>query len=214
MQKRSELFFNLIRLPLDFIAVLGGFVLAYIIRVQLEGRPVPYPSGGVVFIKFFLLIIPVWILIFALSGLYGQTGQKGRLEEIGKIFTAVSGGTMFLVLLDFLSTEPIFPAKAIIIYGYGLSFLLVALERTVLRSLQRWLYRYGIGSRRTIIAGSGSIAQQLAKDMGKAGGHRLVAIVDAHPEAQKRIKYVPVYKTIAEAVAKVGEIDEIIQADS
>lgn len=214
MQKRSELFFNLIRLPLDFVAVLGGFVLAYIIRVQLEGRPVPYPSGGVVFVKFFLLIIPVWILIFALSGLYGQTGQKGRLEEIGKIFTAVSGGTMFLVLLDFVSNEPIFPAKAIIIYGYGLSFLLVVLERTVLRSLQRWLYRYGIGSRRTIIAGSGSIAQQLSKEMGKAGGHRLVAIVDAHPEAQKRIKYVPVYKTIAEAVAKVGEIDEIIQADS
>jgi exopolysaccharide biosynthesis polyprenyl glycosylphosphotransferase len=214
MQKRSELFFNLIRLPLDFIAVLGGFVIAYIIRVQLEGRPVPYPTGGMVYVQFFLLIIPVWILIFALSGLYGQTGQKGRLEEIGKIFTAVSGGTMFLVLMDFLSVDPIFPAKAIIIYGYGLSFLFVVLERTILRTIQRWLYRFGIGSRRTIIAGSGSIAQQLAEDMAHHGGHRLVAIVDAHPQAQKRIKYVPVYKTIAEAVAKVGEIDEIIQADS
>lgn len=214
MQKRSELFFNLIRLPLDFLAVLGGFVVAYIIRVQLEGRPVPYPSGGMVFVQFFLLVIPVWILIFALSGLYGQTGQKGRLEEIGKIFTAVSGGTMFLVLLDFLSTEPIFPAKAIIIYGYGLSFLFVVLERTVLRTIQRWLYRYGIGSRRTIIAGTGSIAQQLAEDMAKAGGHRLVAVVDAHPQGQKRMKYVPVYSSIAAAVAKVGEIDEIIQADS
>jgi len=214
MQKRSELFFNLIRLPLDFLAVVGGFVLAYIIRVQLEGRAVPYPSGAAIYLQLILLVVPVWIFIFALSGLYGQTGQKGRLEEIGKIFAAVSGGTMFLVLLDFLSVQPIFPAKAIIIYGYGLSFLFLVLERTVLRSIQRWLYRYGIGSRRTIIAGSGSIAQQLAEDMARNGGHRLVAIVDAHADAQKRIKYVPVYKTIAEAVAKVGEIDEIIQADS
>jgi exopolysaccharide biosynthesis polyprenyl glycosylphosphotransferase len=215
MQKRSELFFNLIRLPLDFLAVLSGFVVAYLIRVQLEGRPVPYPTGGRVFLQFFLLVIPVWILIFAVTGLYGQTGQKARLAEVGKIFTAVSGGTMFLVLLDFLSTEPIFPAKAIIIYGYGLSFLFVVLERTILRSIQRWLYRFGIGSRRTIIAGTGAIAQQLAQDMAKAkGGYRLVAVVDAHPQGQKRMKYVPVYKTIAEAVAKVGEIDEIIQADS
>jgi len=214
MQKRSELFFNLIRLPLDFLAVVGGFVLAYIIRVQLEGRAVPYPSGAAIYLQLILLVVPVWIFIFALSGLYGQTGQKGRLEEIGKIFAAVSGGTMFLVLLDFLSVQPIFPAKAIIIYGYGLSFLFLVLERTVLRSIQRWLYRYGIGSRRTIIAGSGSIAQQLAEDMARNGGHCLVAIVDAHADAQKRIKYVPVYKTIAEAVAKVGEIDEIIQADS
>lgn len=216
MQKRSELFFNLIRLPLDFLAVLSGFVVAYIIRVQVEGRPVPYPSeGGMIFVQFFLLVIPVWILIFAVTGLYGQTGQKARLAEIGKIFTAVSGGTMFLVLLDFLSRQPIFPAKAIIIYGYGLSFLFVVFERTVLRTIQRRLYRYGIGSRRTVIAGTGSIAQQLADDMAKRGsGNRLVAVVDAHPEGQKRMKYVPVYKTIAEAVAKVGDIDEIIQADS
>lgn len=215
MQKRSELFFNLIRLPLDFIAVLSGFVLAYVVRVQLEGRPVPYPSGGMVFVKFFLLVIPVWILIFALTGLYGQTGQKARLAEIGKIFTAVSGGTMFLVLMDFLSTTPIFPAKAIIIYGYGLSFLFVVLERTILRTIQRWLYRFGIGSRRTIIAGSGTISQQLAQDMAVTRtGYRLVAVVDAHPEGQKRMKFVPVYHSIAAAVAKVGEIDEIIQADS
>lgn len=215
MQKRSELFFNLIRLPLDFLAVLSGFVLAYVIRVQLEGRPVPYPSGGMIFVKFFLLVIPVWILIFALTGLYAQTGQKARLAEIGKIFTAVSGGTMFLVLVDFLSTKPIFPAKAIIIYGYGLSFLLVVLERTILRTIQRWLYRFGIGSRRTIIAGTGMISQQLAADMANTKtGYRLVAVVDAHPQGQKRIKFVPVYKTIADAVSRVGEIDEIIQADS
>lgn len=215
MQKRSELFFNLIRLPLDFLAVLSGFVLAYIIRVQIDGRPVPYPSGGKVFLQFFLLVIPVWILIFAVTGLYGQTGQKARLAEIGKIFTAVSGGTMFLVLLDFLSKQPIFPAKAIIIYGYGLSFLFVVLERTVLRTIQRWLYRFGIGSRRTIIAGTGTISKQLADDIAQAKtGYKLVAVVDAHPEGQKRMKYVPVYKTIAEAVSKVGDIDEIIQADS
>ena len=42
----------------------------------------------------------------------------------------------------------------------------------------------------------------------------MVAVVDAHPQAQKRIKYVPVYHSIAEAVHKVGDIDEIIQADS
>jgi hypothetical protein len=35
MRKRSELFFSVILVPLDFLALLAAFVAAYIIRVKI-----------------------------------------------------------------------------------------------------------------------------------------------------------------------------------
>lgn len=217
MQKRSELIFNLILLPIDFLAVIAAFVLSYYIRVRLEGRPVAEPLGIVLFIKIFLLIIPVWILIFALSGLYSQSGRRSRWAELGKIFVAVSGGTMFLILVDFVSKQPIFPAKAIPIYGYGLSFAFVAIGRQIVRTVQRSLFGFGIGIYRVLLVGSGNIARRLVPDLHrtKRSGYRLVGVIDSAPGAAKRLGgQVQVFKSFKEALNSVGEVDEILQADS
>ena len=163
MQKRSELFFNLILLPIDFLAVVAAFVLAYAYRVKVIARPIINPTGIVLFLKLFLLILPIWIFIFALTGLYSQSVFRSRLSELGKIFVAVSGGTMFFILVDFASRQPIFPAKSIPIYGYLLSFVLVALGREIVRAVQRSLFRVGVGVRRTLLIGSGELAMRLAR---------------------------------------------------
>src|SRR5215472_7542646 len=113
MRKRSELFFSVILVPLDFLALLAAFVAAYIIRVKLEHRPVAHPIAALQFLEIVVILLPVWILIFALSGLYSQSNLRGRLSEVGKIFVAVSGGVMFIILLDFLQPKSLFPSKAV-----------------------------------------------------------------------------------------------------
>jgi exopolysaccharide biosynthesis polyprenyl glycosylphosphotransferase len=216
MQKRSELFFNIILLPIDFLAVVGAFVIAYAIRVKIDGRPVPNPLGIVLFLKLFLLILPVWILIFALLGLYNQPVNRSRLTELGKIFVAVSGGTMFLILLDFFSRQPLFPAKAIAIYGYGLSFLFVALGRQVIRAVQLSLFSHNIGIHRVLLIGSGDIAQGLVESLIKTSktGYKILGVVDSAHNAQKRMEGLKVYPSFAEALKHIRSVDEIIQADS
>ncbi len=216
MQKRSELIFNLALLPIDFLAVLAAFVAAYAYRVKILTTPIVNPSGIELFLKVFLVIVPVWILIFALSGLYSQSVMRSRLSELGKIFVAVSGGTMFFILVDFASRKPIFPAKSIPIYGYILSFILVALGREVVRAIQRSLFGLGIGVQRTLLVGSGKLAQRLLGDLKntKRSGYDILASVDTAKNAEKRLKGLTVYATFDEALAKCGELDEIIQADS
>lgn len=216
MQKRSELFFNLILLPIDFLAVVAAFVLAYAYRVKIVAKVVPNNFGIVLFLKIFLLILPVWILIFALTGLYSQSVFRKRLSEWGKIFVAVSGGVMFLILVDFASKQPIFPAKAIPIYGYILSLFIVTFGREVVRALQRSLFNVGIGVQRTLLVGSGELAQRLLKDLQvtKNSGYKILGSVDSARNASKRLKGLAVYQNFSEALEQCGSLDQIIQADS
>jgi exopolysaccharide biosynthesis polyprenyl glycosylphosphotransferase len=218
MRKRSELFFSVILVPLDFLALLGAFVAAYVIRVKLEDKPVSHPIAAADFVHVLLILLPLWIIIFALSGLYVQSNLRGRLTELGKVFVAVSSGVMLSILLDFFQPQSLFPSKAVPIYAYGLGLVFVLVSRAIVRGLQRWLFQYGIGVHNTIIIGSGEIAQRLYPDLQQPfSGYRLLACVDTARGAAKRMKGVPVYSTIEEAVAentKYGQLDEIIQADS
>src|SRR5664279_1367775 len=145
MRKRSELFFSVILVPLDFLALLGAFVAAYVIRVKIEDKPVAHPIAALHFLEIALVLVPIWILIFALSGLYAQSSLRGRLQEVGKVFVAVSGGVMFSILLDFMQPVSLFPSKAVPIYAYGLGLVFVLFSRTVVRAIQRRLFRYGVG---------------------------------------------------------------------
>jgi exopolysaccharide biosynthesis polyprenyl glycosylphosphotransferase len=218
MRKRSELFFSVILVPLDFVALLGAFVVAYIIRVKLEGKPVVHPIPAAEFLQIVLILLPVWILVFALSGLYSQSNLRGRLTEVGKVFMAVSGGVMFSILLDFLQPRSLFPSKAVPIYAYGLGLIFVLTSRTVVRAVQRWLFNFGIGVHNALIIGSGEMAQRIVKDLSVPwSGYRLMGCVDSARGAAKRMSGLPVYATFAQArdtLAPKKALDEIIQADS
>jgi exopolysaccharide biosynthesis polyprenyl glycosylphosphotransferase len=217
MRKRSELFFSLILVPLDFVALTAAFVIAYTIRVKLEGRPVPHPVAAMTFLQIILILLPVWILIFALSGLYSQSNLRGRLDEMGKVFIAVSGGVMFTILLDFLQPNSLFPSKAVPIYAYGFGLLLVLTGRAVVRVLQRGLFNFGVGVHNTLIIGSGDLAQRIAADLHQmSSGYRVLGCVDTVKGAAKRMPGIPVYSSFEQARKKLSNVtlDEIIQADS
>lgn len=218
MRKKSELVFSLLLLPIDFVAILSAFIIAYAIRVKVDVRPVAHPLGLVFFLKIFLLIIPVWILIFAISGLYNQSALRGRLHEISRIFVAVSGGLMFMVVVDFLSKTPIFPSKAVPVYAYGLSLVTVTAGRIIVRAIQRTLFRAGIGTYKAVIVGSGLLAQQLADSLlnTAASGYEVVGVIDGARGAQGRMSPLRVDSSLKNLLNRLhgATVDEIIQADS
>jgi len=218
MRKRSELFFSVILVPVDFLALLSAFVAAYTIRVKLEGRPVAHPIPALEFLQIILVLLPAWILIFALSGLYAQSSVRGRLNEAGKVFVAVSGGVMLSILVDFFRPVSIFPSKAVPIYAYGMGLVFVMLARTIVRGVQRWCFRYGIGVHNALLIGSGEIAQRIYHDLvAPWSGYHVVACVDSARGADKRITGVPIYGSLEaslEGLKSQAPIDDILQADS
>ncbi|MBW4061376.1 sugar transferase [Candidatus Saccharibacteria bacterium] len=217
MRKRSELLFSLISVPVDVAALMTAFVTAYVLRVRIDNKPVAHPISGHDFVMIALVVMPFWILIFALSGLYNQTSLRGRLEEFGKVVVAVSGGVMFLILVDFASSQPIFPSKLVPIYTYIFGLVFVLVGRVALRMLQRYLFRYGIGVHQALLVGSGELAQRIALDLHPvASGYHLVGTIDRARGAAKRMQGVTVYDSLEQALAaSAGDrLDDIIQADS
>ncbi len=218
MRKRSELFFSLILIPIDFLAILSAFILAYTLRVKVDGRPPANPLGIEFFLPIFLLVIAVWILFFAINGLYNLSSQRGRVHELGRIFVAVSAGLMFMIVMDFVSPTPIFPSKAVPIYAYWFSLVMVVIGRQLVRWFQRRLFHSGIGTYKAVIIGSGVLAQQLALALRHtaSSGYEVIGVIDTAKGAQKRMKPLRVDISLTNLLNRLQgtPIDEFIQADS
>ena len=218
MRKRSELFFSFILVPLDFLALVAAFVTAFILRVKIDGRPVAHPISAMHFLEIALIVLPIWILIFSFTGLYNLSNLRGRLTEVGKVFAAVSGGVMVLILLDFFTSAQtqLFPSKSVPIYAYGFGLLYVLVARIMMRLIQRYLFRFGVGVHRVLLVGSGDLAVRMAADiMTPRSGFMLIGAMDKSRGAAKRLPGITVYKSLNEALPYIdGQVDQILQADS
>lgn len=178
MRKRSELVFNLLLVPLDAGMLLASWVLAFLIRVQYTAQPTVYQIPGHVYLAAFIALAPVSIAIFALAGLYNFDSTRSRWKEYSRVLIATSASTMTLIIIDFFTTDPLFPSKAVVIYGFVFASLSIIIVRFVLNTFQRWLFRYNIGRRQVVVVGKGAAADGLTYALQQHTGYNLVTTVD------------------------------------
>ncbi len=160
MRKRSELLMATLQIPVDYAMLVVSFVLAYLVR-EGSGKPFSIEVPGYTYLNFMILFLPLWLVVFAMVGLYRIRSDRGNWIDIGKIVAACSAGVMVLILVDFLATDAIFPAKIIPIYGFVFAIALVSLGRIVMTIVQKLLARQGIGVYRVLFIGSGQSAVEL-----------------------------------------------------
>lgn len=212
MKKRSELFFSLILVPIDYFAAIGGFVLAYLLRQHAE-KPIAYQIPTRQYAKFMLVLLPVWILFFALSGLYNLQSTRSRFAELGRILVATAGGVMFLILVDFVSQNPIIPSKSVPVYGFVLAFLLIVIARQLVRTVQRFLWRFGVGVHNVFVIGTSSAVMRdiRAALSSPHNGYRLL-----NDELERSSGNFRNLESLAllDKIHRLHHIDEIIMADS
>lgn len=183
LMKRSEIFFGLLRIPLDFFASLGAFLLAYYLRAQesilpfLFKRPdlgsfPPFP----VYIKISLTGAFVFVALLSLFRLYALKITDSLAAEIRKIFTASLIGLMAAITYYFFIRE--FPfSRLVLFYAFGFLFCFVSLGRIFIKILQRYLLRRGIGKRRLVFVGENVITEELRDFFGRSGTAQILGIV-------------------------------------
>jgi undecaprenyl-phosphate galactose phosphotransferase len=166
--KRSEIFFSVLQVPLDFLLLLAGFLAAYWLRDSgfVLTPDVPGDLGSVVrygslsdilpfseYLRYVLYIIPVMIGIFGLTGLYAMRGSLPLSKKAIRVFLGVSVG-LFFVLLLFLLRNDFFLPRSTVLYAWAFCTLFVLLGRMVIRMIQAILQKFGIGVIRLGIVGS------------------------------------------------------------
>jgi len=154
--KRSELFFSALQIPVDFAMIILAAVSAFAIRnipeiIALKPKLYEYPFNS--YIKLILIIAPVFILIYALEGLYNIRSTRKFWKETVKVFSATSIGIVIIIVAIFLKREW-FSSRFIILSGWALAVFYVVIFRFLLQRTQRWLLvRRGMGAHRVLLIG-------------------------------------------------------------
>ena len=206
--KRSELFFTFLLVPLDFLMLTLAGISAYYIRfskITTEIRPVIFSLPFADYLKILMLLAFAWLIIFAISGLYRIKGQHNLVAEIYRIVEACSTGLVLVVILIFVFRE-LFSSRFIVLAAWLLAILYVVIARSLVRWLQRVLYKYDIGTRKVVLVGASKSADIL---VGKFASNKEYGF-----EIIKRFRdFSSENAQELSELIKIKEIDEVIQAD-
>jgi len=199
----------------DFLALVAAFVAAYLLRVSFSDKAIAQPVHATTYLGLFLALVPFWILIFGLIGLYNRNIYEKRFSEIGRLFMGSFVGLLFVISVDFISVKPIFPAKLVPIYGFLLAFLFLVIFRNIARAIRTMLFSYNIGISNVLIIGDTAIAEELVNSLrhSKATGYRVIGIISSKHFAQKHYNDITVFNNADQAfrALKPGSVHSIIQ---
>jgi exopolysaccharide biosynthesis polyprenyl glycosylphosphotransferase len=212
MPVKTVRFYTLALVIFDVLAILSAFVLAYVLRVQLDARPLVNQIGALDFFLTFLQLTPFWIITLLSLGLYSPAVYQKRLTEIGKLLMASFVGVLLIIGYDFIVTQPIFPARLVPLYAGIATFLFLVLGREVLRLVRDLAYYFGYGVQRVMVIGQGEATKDIIENLGNTSrsGYRVVATVGTRVKGD--YAYFKVVENALENLKKL-KVDTIIQTD-
>lgn len=197
----------------DTFAILLAFSIAYIIRVQLDARPLLTSISAIDYIQIFLVLMPFWLLTFVALDLYSPKVYQKRLTELGKLITGSFLGILLVIGFAFVFNMTVFPARLVTVYAAVLVFVLLATGREVLRQLRTTAFKYGRGIQRVMIIGSGQVASDIITNLKdtELSGYNIVAICGTGASAGTAKRFTNLENALASL--KELDIDSIIQTE-
>lgn len=167
--KKAALLFTVALVPVDFIMLFFAGISAYFLRTSAfvsQYRPVLFSMNLPLekFIIILLSIIPVWIAIFAVTGLY-RLKRGDMLQEFFQIVASVSFAMMAIIMYIFLTREW-FDSRFIIFMTWGLAVFFVFAGRATLRGARRYVVmRHPAAAQRVLIVGNNEASGILAREI-------------------------------------------------
>ncbi len=161
--RRMDLTFTALLLPLDAIALLLAAITTYGLRFSkafIEARPLLTNIPFSKYLATSLTFVFLWLILFALAGLYQRRPHRAW-GELGRVIVACSSGIMLVIAVVFFRRE--FATSRFLVLGvWGFSVLYVWFGRMFLRLIRRGLLRARFGHQRLIIIGRNKTAENLA----------------------------------------------------
>jgi len=211
--KKSELFFIIILIPIDFLMILLAGTTSYFLRFKSSLKDI-YPAASIWTFKEYLGLITIvaliWVIVFIFGKLYSvQNIRKKISDEFLKIFGTVSVGMIIIIIYIFFYKK-LFTSRFIVLSVWILSIFYIFIGRLLIRFLQKCLYKFNYGIHRVVIIGKEREAEIIAAELYKKAtlGYKIVSRIENI--SQNNIDLENQLLKIKESL----DIDEIIQADT
>ncbi|MBQ3348571.1 sugar transferase [Candidatus Saccharibacteria bacterium] len=215
MRKKSDYVLMLALLIGDGLMLVMSFAMAYFIRVHVDPRPYEFESQLLEFTKEIALLVPIMLVILAALGLYKKSVfmGKSRVSEIGKLVLAAVLSVAALIVYDYFMDRNIFPVRVVAVLAAGLSFVFLLIERVVVITVARQIFKRNYGTKRALIIGNQKSTEYLADYISSVpeSGYRLAGIVAGRrfiPEDLMKYQF----SSLKEAL-KQTKVDVIFQTD-
>ena len=147
----------------DIIAVVSSFSLAYYYRTHFDGRPFYFQPDIRSFFVLAVTLIPLWVFINSVSGLYDRSVFLYRPKQYGRVFVASVVSIMAMISYEFFTGYDIFPVRIIAIYFIGINFVVMIILRELVNFIHRSLLRGGLGRQEVLLVGNSERTAELAK---------------------------------------------------
>jgi Undecaprenyl-phosphate glucose phosphotransferase len=205
---------------LDAAMVMLAFYLAHRLRLAIA-----WPNKAVNLGPFadytgmMMIQVATLLAVFFFTRLYHTARAISRVDEFYQIFGSVSVGTMLSVAVSGFafknSVLDLDYSRAMVIYAWLLTMVLVTLGRFLHHLLKKRLQAQGLGTDRVLIVGSGEVGQMILQKIqwSPALGYKVIGIVETNG-AGGRAFSAPVLggpERLADLIEE-HEIDEVIIA--
>ncbi|MEK7059193.1 MAG: sugar transferase [Patescibacteria group bacterium] len=202
MKNNASLIYNVCLIIGDALAIIVAFSIAYILRVTLNHQPLSADVHAHTYLTILVSLLPFWILIFGLLGLYNLRIYEKRFAELGRLLVGSFIGILFVISYSYFTDTAIFPARLVTIYGFGLAFFFVLLFRTIARGLRRQLFGYGIGINNVLLVGDTKTTHRLIDALNNTAvtGYRVLGVVGGVKHPLKQDTPYHQYKSFTDAI--------------
>src|SRR5687768_1806543 len=192
----------------DVVITFATFWLAYYSRFEwLVQYFVPNAVVSFETYRFLLYSVPfLWLVIFAINGLYLKENLLGGTREYSKVFSSATAGFLLIIIVTFLDPTLVI-ARGWLLLTWGSTFLFVAVARLVLRRTVYKLRSHGFFVTPAVIVGANQEGRSLAVQLRrwKSSGLHLVGFVD-----KKLPATFPVFHHLV-CLGSVDQLGEIIE---
>lgn len=216
MPTKNTKFYSLLLVIADFIVLLAAFTFAYVLRVQIDDRPLVAPVFALDYLWTVLAILPFWLFIFAFLGLYSAQVYNRRLVEWSRIVVGTFIGILLMIGWEYVTEQTLFPARLVVAYAFVGAATLVLVERELVRIFRTIMFRFGRGVSRVLVIGNSSAIADIASNLDhtEQSGYDVVAV--ACPKALMPSNIVAEhYSYVEQALRDIEKlrITTIIQTD-
>jgi exopolysaccharide biosynthesis polyprenyl glycosylphosphotransferase len=207
--RRIQWYLFIASLVVSDIVMLGlAFRGAYIVRFELNISffQLEITPSFDYYRNLMLVIIPVWLTIFAVMGLYNRQNLLSGTQEYSQAFNATTIGFVAVIAAGFLFPEFIF-ARGWMLTAWALAFLLTASGRFLNRRLVYYLRQHGYLMTPAVIVGANEESRSLSEQlmMWKTSGLLVLGFIDREGPSKE-----PIYNQLR-SLGTLEQLEDIIK---
>jgi exopolysaccharide biosynthesis polyprenyl glycosylphosphotransferase len=161
------------------LAAVSAFSIRNIPEVMAY-KPKLYNFSFDAYINIALIVAPVFIIIYAVYGLYDIRATRKFWKETLKVFNATTIGLVIIIVAIFLKREW-FSSRFVILAAWFLATFYVVIARYLIQLIQKWLLRSrGIGVHRVLLIGRNGKMDVVSRILSrnKNLGYKIVERID------------------------------------